>query len=116
GLPKSGSAEGATVSIDPRGSVNVRISTVPTGQGHETVATQIVSDVLGIDDQLIKVHAEMDTATSRWSVASGSYSSRFGPIGSSAVYEAAKKVKNKLLKIAEYQMNTSSENLKIEEG
>lgn len=116
GLPKSGSAEGATVSIDPRGSVNVRISTVPTGQGHETVATQIVSDVLGIDDQLIKVHAEMDTATSPWSVASGSYSSRFGPIGSSAVYEAAKKVKNKLLKIAGYQMNTSSENLKIEEG
>src|SRR5699024_5179433 len=41
---------------------------------------------------------------------------RFGSIGSSAVYEAAKKVKNKLLKIAEYQMNTSSENLKIEEG
>ncbi|AKG73542.1 xanthine dehydrogenase family protein molybdopterin-binding subunit [Salinicoccus halodurans] len=116
GLPKSGSAEGATVSIDPKGSINVRISTVPTGQGHETVASQIVSDVLGADDNSIKVYAEMDTATSPWSVASGSYSSRFGPIGSSAVYEAAKKVRNKLLKIAEHQLNVPIKNLSIDDG
>lgn len=90
-LPKSGCSEGATVSIDPMGGITVRISTVPSGQGHETVTSQIVADVLGVDPASIRVIAELDTLTSPWSVASGSYSSRFAPIGSSAVYQAAQK-------------------------
>ncbi|MFB4165495.1 xanthine dehydrogenase family protein molybdopterin-binding subunit [Alteribacillus sp. JSM 102045] len=115
-LPKSGCAEGATVSIDPRGSVTVRISTVPSGQGHETVAAQIVSEVLNVEPEAVKVIAEMDTATNPWSVASGSYSSRFAPIGSSAIYQAAQKVRNKLLRIAGHQLGESSQNLTIKNG
>ena len=115
-LPKSGCAEGATVSIDPAGGICVRISTVPTGQGHETVAAQIVGDVLGVDPRTVKVIAEMDTFTSPWSVASGSYSSRFAPIGSSAVYEAAGKVRDKLLKIAADQLASTPDELVLEGG
>ncbi|MDQ0253383.1 2-furoyl-CoA dehydrogenase large subunit [Evansella vedderi] len=115
-LPKSGCAEGATVSIDPMGGIKVRISTVPTGQGHETVSAQIVAEVLGVKPETIKVIAEMDTATSPWSVASGSYSSRFGPIGSSAVFQAAQKVRTKLLRIAEHQLKVPIQNLKISNG
>ncbi|SFJ81872.1 xanthine dehydrogenase family protein molybdopterin-binding subunit [Thermoflavimicrobium dichotomicum] len=115
-LPKSGCAEGATVSIDPMGGISVRISTVPTGQGHETVAAQIVGEVLGVDPRSVKVIAEMDTLTSPWSVASGSYSSRFAPIGSSAVYHAALKVRQKLLEIAADQLKESIDNLDIESG
>lgn len=115
-LPKSGCAEGATVSIDPTGSVIVRISTVPTGQGHETVTAQIVGDVLGIDPAKIKVVAEMDTLTSPWSVASGSYSSRFAPIGSSAVYEAASKVRSKLFRIAANVLSATVEQLTLADG
>src|SRR5699024_8528564 len=59
-LPKSGSTEAATVSMDPLGSVNVRISTTPSGQGHETVSAQIVSDVLGIPLEQVNVVAELD--------------------------------------------------------
>ncbi|MDQ7863927.1 hypothetical protein RCO48_31125 [Peribacillus frigoritolerans] len=95
-LPKSGASEAATVSMDPLGSVNVRISTAPTGQGHETVAAQIVSEVLGIPREQINIIAELDTATSPWSIASGSYSSRFASLGSSAIYYAAQKVRKKL--------------------
>ncbi|MCM3568465.1 xanthine dehydrogenase family protein molybdopterin-binding subunit [Neobacillus mesonae] len=115
-LPKSGCSEGATVSIDPQGGITVRISTVPTGQGHETVTAQIVADALGVDPASIRVIAEMDTVTSPWSVASGSYSSRFAPIGSSAVYQAAQKVKNKLLEIAASQLNVPAEELVISDG
>ncbi|MFC4767744.1 xanthine dehydrogenase family protein molybdopterin-binding subunit [Effusibacillus consociatus] len=115
-LPKSGCAEGATVSIDPMGGISVRISTVPTGQGHETVAAQIVGELLGVDPRTVKVVAEMDTLTSPWSVASGSYSSRFGPIGSSAVYQAAFKVRQKLLNIAADQLKQPVESLNIENG
>jgi 2-furoyl-CoA dehydrogenase large subunit len=115
-LPKSGSAEGATVSIDPMGGIAVRISTAPTGQGHETVAAQIVGEVLGVDPRSVRVIAEIDTLTSPWSVASGSYSSRFGPIGSSAVYQAAVKVRHKLLAIAADQLKQPSDALDIEDG
>lgn len=116
GLPKSGCAEGATVSIDPQGGITVRISTVPTGQGHETVAAQIVADALGVNPTVIRVVAELDTFTSPWSVASGSYSSRFAPIGSSAVYQAAQKVKLKLLEIAKDQLGTTVDELLMKEG
>ncbi|WP_080872759.1 xanthine dehydrogenase family protein molybdopterin-binding subunit [Oceanobacillus timonensis] len=116
GLPKSGAAEGATVSIDPMGGITVRISTVPTGQGHETVAAQIVADTLGVESSMVKVIAELDTSTSPWTVASGSYSSRFAPIGSSAIYLAAHKVKTKLLKIAAKQLETTVEELTMGNG
>ncbi|MBG9447361.1 carbon monoxide dehydrogenase [Cytobacillus firmus] len=115
-LPKSGCSEGATVSIDPMGGITVRISTVPTGQGHETVTCQIVADVLGVDPASIRVIAELDTLTSPWSVASGSYSSRFAPIGSSAVYQAAQKVRLKLLEIAKSQIDTTVDELVMAEG
>ncbi|OMF60052.1 carbon monoxide dehydrogenase [Paenibacillus sp. FSL R5-0490] len=115
-LPKSGCSEGATVSIDPMGGITVRISTVPTGQGHETVTSQIVADVLGVDPASIRVIAELDTLTSPWSVASGSYSSRFAPIGSSAVYQAAQKVRLKLLEIAKSQLDTTVDELVMAEG
>ncbi|WP_241236282.1 xanthine dehydrogenase family protein molybdopterin-binding subunit [Brevibacillus marinus] len=112
-LPKSGCAEGATVSIDPLGGIKVRISTTPTGQGHETVAAQIVGEVLGVDPRSVKVVAEMDTLTSPWSVASGSYSSRFAPIGSSAVYQAALKVRKKLLEIAAHLLQEPVDALQL---
>lgn len=115
-LPKSGCAEGATVSIDPMGGISVRISTTPTGQGHETVAAQIVGEVLGVDPRTVRVIAEMDTLTSPWTVASGSYSSRFAAIGSSAVYYAAQKVREKLLDIAEEHLQISRERLTIVQG
>ncbi|SFD94492.1 xanthine dehydrogenase, molybdenum binding subunit apoprotein [Bacillus sp. OV194] len=115
-LPKSGCSEAATVSMDPMGSVNVRISTTPSGQGHETVAAQIVSEVLSIPTDKIKVVAELDTSTSAWSIASGSYSSRFASLGSSAVFYAAHKVKEKLIKIASHQLNVNPDELELRDG
>lgn len=115
-LPKSGAVEGASVSIDPMGGITVRISTVPTGQGHETVAAQIVAEILGVDPNTVKVIAELDTFTSPWTVASGSYSSRFGPIGSSAVYLASTKVKRKLIQIAANLLNTPADELVMKDG
>ncbi|MDY0393787.1 xanthine dehydrogenase family protein molybdopterin-binding subunit [Virgibacillus halophilus] len=117
GLPKSGAAEGASVSIDPMGGgITVRISTVPTGQGHETVTAQVVADTLGVEPGMVKVITELDTATSPWTVASGSYSSRFAPIGSSAVYLATHKIRSKLLKIAAKQLGTTTEELEMKNG
>ncbi|MGF6947591.1 2-furoyl-CoA dehydrogenase large subunit [Neobacillus sp. B4I6] len=115
-LPKSGCAEAATISMDPLGSVNVRISTTPSGQGHETVTAQIVSEVLAIPIEQINVVAELDTSTSAWSIASGSYSSRFASLGSSAVYYAAHKVRQKLFNITANQLGVDVSELDLDNG
>ena len=47
-LPKSGNVEGCILTVGPHGGISVRISSTPQGQGHRTVAAQIVADRLGV--------------------------------------------------------------------
>ena len=115
-LPKSGCTAAATVAIDALGGITVRIDTTPEGQGHETVVQQIVAEVLDVEPRSIRVIAEMDTATTAWSVASGSYSSRFAPVGSSAVYIAAMRVRGKLLRLAAEQLQVPEAALRLQAG
>jgi 2-furoyl-CoA dehydrogenase large subunit len=102
GLPKSGNAEGATVSISPLGGITVRVGTTPQGQGHRTVCAQIVADALGVRPHDVEVLTDLDTATSAWTVASGNYSSRFSGVGAGAVYLAAQKLADKIAAIREH--------------
>ncbi len=115
-LPKSGCTAEATVAIDALGGITVRLDTTPEGQGHETVAQQIVAEVLDVEPRSVRVIAEMDTATSPWSIASGSYSSRFAPAGSSAVYTAAQRVRCKLLRLAAHQLQVAESALTVRAG
>ena len=100
GRPKSGNAEGATVAMNPLGGVTVRLSTVPQGQGHRTVAAQVAADVLGLVPADVEVQSEMDTHVNAWTVSSGNYSSRFAGIGAAAVAEATRQLADKLRHIA----------------
>ena len=95
-LPKSGNAEGASVSINPLGGITVRLATTPQGQGHRTVCAQVVADTLGCTPDDVTVLAEMDTASVPWTVASGSYSSRFSGVAVGAVQAAALKLRAKI--------------------
>ena len=95
-LPKSGNAEGASISIDPLGGITVRLATTPQGQGHRTVCAQVVADTLGCTPDEVTVLSEMDTASVPWTVASGSYSSRFSGVAVGAVQAAALKLRAKI--------------------
>ena len=101
-LPKSGNAEGASVAVDPLGGITVRLGTTPQGQGHRTVAAQVVADELGCTPEEVSVLSELDTATTPWTVASGNYSSRFSGVGVGAVQAAARKVREKADAIREH--------------
>ena len=94
--PKSGNAEGASVAIDPLGGITVRLGTTPQGQGHRTVCAQVVADELGCEPEDVTVLAELDTATTPWTVASGNYSSRFSGVGVGAVQAAARAIRVKI--------------------
>jgi 2-furoyl-CoA dehydrogenase large subunit len=115
-LPKSGNAEGATVIVNPLAGVTVRISTTPQGQGHKTVAAQVVADTLGLEPADIDVITELDTATDAWTVASGNYSSRFSGVGAGAVLRAAEKVARKLKAIAADQLRCEPEDVELRDA
>ncbi len=115
-LPKSGAVSAATVAVDALGGITVQIDSAPEGQGHETVVRQIVADVLTVPPETIRVIAEMDTATTAWTISSGSYSSRFAAAGASAVHTAAVQVRDKLLALAANHLHTDVKTLRFEQG
>ncbi len=115
-LPKSGAVDSATVKVDPLGRVIAILGTTPQGQGHQTVVSQIVADELGLTPEEVTVVDEMDTFTRVWSISSGTYSSRFGSVGTSAVALAARKLKAKLVEYAAHLMNVPAEQVEFRDG
>jgi 2-furoyl-CoA dehydrogenase large subunit len=114
--PKSGANASAVVSIDPSGSVTVRLDSTPNGQGHATVAAQIVADKLGLKPDDIDVVSEIDTLTSNWSIASGNYSNRFAAIVVDAVAQTADKVAQAIRLIAADVLEAPPEKIELKDG
>ena len=115
-LPKSGGTHSAAIKVESYGKVNVTVDSNPQGQGHETVVSMIVADELGLTPEDVNVMAEFDSFTRVWSVPAGTYSSRFGSVGTSAVAGAAKKVRKKMLEIAAYALKTSTDELDLRDA
>lgn len=116
GRSKSGSTEHVRVVVDPYGIVSVLLGTVPQGQGHATVARQIVADQLGLPlEQVVPVVA-MDTSTTPWTITSGSYSSRFAPLLTSALVEATDKIAEKIKVAASVLLEVEPSRLMLHDG
>src|ERR1700689_616593 len=109
--PKNGAQATATVAIDPVGSVSVHVASVPQGQGHRTVLSQVVADVFGLTPGDVRVNTEIDTAKDAWSIASGNYASRFAPAVAGTAKLAAERIATKLAPIAESQLNTEADDI-----
>ena len=92
GRDKSGSTEIVRASVDVQGVVTVLLGSVPQGQGHATVARRVAARRLGLPETQVRAVVDMDTATTPWTVTSGSYSSRFAPLVTSAVVAAVDRI------------------------
>lgn len=115
-LPKSGAVDSATIKIDPLGRLIAILGTTPQGQGHQTIVSQIVADELGVTPEDVTVVDEMDTFTRVWSISSGTYSSRFGSVGTSAVALAARKLKRKLVEYGAHLMDRPADEVVFRDG
>jgi 2-furoyl-CoA dehydrogenase large subunit len=115
-LPKSGAMETATIKMDPLGKVTVFLCTTPQGQGHETIISQIVADEIGITPDEVTVVDECDTAKNIWSISSGTYSSRFASVGTSAVAAGARKLRAKIDRIAAHLLGIGVEEVQLDQG
>jgi 2-furoyl-CoA dehydrogenase large subunit len=114
--PKNGAQATATVAIDPVGSVSVHVASVPQGQGHRTVLSQVVADVFGLKPSDIRVNTEIDTAKDAWSIASGNYASRFAPAVAGTAKLAAERIAGKLRRVAASQLNTEADDIAFADG
>ena len=110
---RAGLFEVGQVRVHPTGSVTVYTGSHSHGQGHETVFAQIVAEGLGIGiDQVEVVHG--DTAQVPFGM--GSYGSRSGAVGGSAIYEAMQKIIKKSITIAAHLMEASEADVVFEDG
>jgi len=96
--------------IETDGTVSVYSSDVPHGQGHQTMISQIVSDILGVDFDRIEVHSS-DTETSVFGL--GTWGSRGAAILGGAVQRSAEQVREKMLKVASHLLEVSPEDLEV---
>jgi 2-furoyl-CoA dehydrogenase large subunit len=114
--PKNGAQATATIAVDPGGAVSVHIASTPQGQGHRTVAAQIVAEALGLAPKDIRIVTELDTSRDAWSIASGNYSSRFAPAVGGAVQLATQRLRDKLTRAAAAQLNVPVEDIEFAQG
>src|SRR5579885_111416 len=86
-----------TIRMDPTGQVHVASGSNDEGQGHWTAVAQLVAEELGVAPEQVLLH-EGDSLQTPYG--SGSYSSRFSVVVTSAVTMAARMLAAKIRRIA----------------
>lgn len=105
--------ESAEVRVNPTGNVEVLTGSHSHGQGHETTFAQLVSARLGIPiDQVTVVHGDTDKVQ----FGMGTYGSRSGAVGMSAIVKALDKVEAKAKKIAAHMLEASEGDIEFKDG
>ena len=108
-----GPYEGAHVRVEPSGRVLVATGLTTQGQGHATTFAQIAADALGCDPADVTV---ITGDTRRFNWGAGTFASRALVTGGNAVGVAARKVRNKALRIAADLLEASPNDLEIANG
>ncbi|MBI4274763.1 MAG: xanthine dehydrogenase family protein molybdopterin-binding subunit, partial [Rhizobiales bacterium] len=105
--------ESAEVRVNPTGSVEVLTGCHAHGQGHETTFAQVVSDRLGIPFENVSVvHGDTDKVQ----FGMGTYGSRSGAVGISAIVKALDKVEAKAKKVAAHMLEASERDIEFKDG
>jgi 2-furoyl-CoA dehydrogenase large subunit len=115
-LQFSGNNEVATVKLDIFGEIVVTLGTTPQGQGHETVTSQVVADILGVDPDAVNVRTGHDSYWNSHAGFSGTYASQFAVTGLSAVKGAADNLAKDIKALAAGVLGTTPEGIVLEGG
>jgi len=105
--------ESCEVRVNPVGTIEILTGSHSHGQGHETTFSQLVADRLGIPtSQISIIHGDTDKVQ----FGMGTYGSRSGAVGMSAIVKAMEKVEAKAKKIVAHQLEASENDIVIENG
>ncbi|MCR6029867.1 molybdopterin-dependent oxidoreductase [Nocardioides sp. zg-579] len=109
----AGPYEGAHVNIESSGKVKVATGLTSQGQGHQTAFAQIVADELGVPFEDVEITTG---DTRRMAYAVGTFASRAAVMSGSAIHLAAKRAKEKVLRLASDALEADPEDLQIVDG
>jgi aerobic carbon-monoxide dehydrogenase large subunit len=105
--------ESAEVRVNPTGSVEVLTGSHSHGQGHETTFAQLVSQRLGIPIENVSiVHGDTDKVQ----FGMGTYGSRSGAVGMTAIVKALDKVEAKAKKVAAFLLEAAEGDIEFKDG
>ena len=105
--------ESGEVRVNAVGTVEILTGSHSHGQGHETTFAQLVSDRFGIPGANVSVvHGDTDKVQ----MGMGTYGSRSGAVGMSAVVKALDKVEAKAKRIAAHLLEADEGDIVIENG
>ncbi|HEX7789420.1 MAG TPA: xanthine dehydrogenase family protein molybdopterin-binding subunit [Afipia sp.] len=105
--------ESCEVRVNPVGTIEILTGSHSHGQGHETTFAQVVADRLGIPTSQVSIlHGDTDKVQ----FGMGTYGSRSGAVGMSAIVKAMEKVEAKAKKIVAHQLEASENDIVIENG
>ncbi len=108
-----GPYEGAKVQVQANGKVSVATGIGTQGQGHFTSFAQIAADQVGVDVRNVDV-VTGDTDQFYWGA--GTFASRGAVVAGNAVNEAAKVVRQKIMRLAAEHFECAEEDLEIADG
>jgi len=108
-----GPYEGAKIQVQGSGKVSLATGIGSQGQGHATAFAQVVAEQLGVDIRDVEVTTG-DTDQFYWGV--GTFASRGAVVAGSATHEAAKVVRQKILKTAARHFECAEEDLVLADG
>jgi len=105
--------ESAEVRVNPIGTVEILTGSHSHGQGHETTFAQLVSERLGIPiENVTIVHGDTDKVQ----MGMGTYGSRSGAVGMSAIVKALDKIEAKAKKVAGHVLEAAEADIEFKDG
>ena len=105
--------ESAEVRVNPVGTVEILTGSHSHGQGHETTFAQLVSERLGIPlENVAIIHGDTDKVQ----MGMGTYGSRSGAVGMSAIVRALDKIEAKAKKVAGHVLEASPDDIEFKDG
>ncbi|HRQ36567.1 MAG TPA: xanthine dehydrogenase family protein molybdopterin-binding subunit [Chloroflexota bacterium] len=108
-----GPYEGARVQVQSSGRVSVATGIGTQGQGHFTSFAQIVADQVGVNVADVDI-VTGDTDQFHWGA--GTFASRGAVVAGNAINEAARDVRQKILKLAADLLEAAEEDLVLADG
>ncbi len=113
GFALTSSPEGVSVKIDPTGKAVVSLQAPFWGNSPETMATQILAEVLQLDPADISVtYSDTDHGLA----GTGPGGSRYTVMVAGALVGAGQAIKTKMFRIASHMLEASAEDLELKDG
>jgi 2-furoyl-CoA dehydrogenase large subunit len=115
-MPGAGGVEGAKVKLEKNGSVVFTLGSPSCGQSHETTASQIIADALGVRPERVAMSGTFDSALSPWGVSASNSGNNFHLYDVGAVHGAALRLRDRICTLAAHVLGVEKAALRIEDG